>query len=902
MRPEPSRWNEGWARFTRIWRHNTADTVDEELRFHFEQKVADLMATGVAANDARRQAEAEFGDVEHVRESLRAIDHRIEARHRRAEWWEGALQDLRYVMRSLGRSPVFTATVVITLALGLGANAALFSLLDTLFVQTPPGITNPDALRRVYQFMPNNGRSFTRGGLSYPEIRELRAVAPQGVAFAAYQTSQVRFGRAIDAPQIGAAYVEGDYFGVAGVRPALGRFFSPDERRIEGMSMVAVISHAFWLRQFNGDRGVLGREIDLGSHRHVIVGVAGKDFRGLDLNTADVFVPLSTNGVLKGRKPTWFETTNFNGIRTIARVTDEATARLVDARATDALHRVRISNDSLTTTFLGPIIEARGGETFGRELRISTRLAGVAAVILLIACANVVNLMLARTAVRQREIAVRLALGVSRRRLLSQLLIESTVLAMLSAVVALFVAYEGATTLRTLLLPDVHWSEGALNARVALFTGGLAVITGLIAGLAPALQASRPDLSVALKSSVRDGGQRRSSLRSTLLVAQGALSIVLLVGAGVFVRSLKSVESIDTGYDTSRLVFATVSYDRELENRSADITRGLPVVLERIRALPGVEQIALTGNIPLYGFGFSSMFLPGRDSLPPSNGMDRFSSTVSPNYFATVGMRVLRGRDFTDGDRDGTEPVIVIDENLAKNLWPGEDALTKCIIVDTRTSPCRRVIGIVSPSHFANIVEKPSMHFFVPAAQDAANGGAEVIVLRVAAGASSRIGAVVQRELAQYFGTWSRPRIRTMEEIVAPEMRPWRVGASLFTAAGVLALVVAAVGVYSSIAYTISQRTQEMGVRVALGASSSNIMRLVVTEGVRVVAIGVGIGVIAALALGTVVASMLYETSPRDPVVLVVASVTLLLVAMIASAIPAWRASRVDPLSAMRAE
>jgi cell division protein FtsX len=306
---------------------------------------------------------------------------------------------------------------------------------------------------------------------------------------------------------------------------------------------------------------------------------------------------------------------------------------LFDARATEAVHRVRISRDAMTTTFLASIIEARRGQTFGKEFAISKRLAGVAAVILLIACANVVNLMLARAATRQREIAVRLALGVSRKRLLSQFMIESGVLALLSGMVALVVAYEGATTLRTLLLPDVHWSEGALTVRVALFTVGLALLTGFIAGLAPALQASLPDLSRALKSSVRDGGLRRSRLRSTLLVAQAALSIVLLVGAGLFVRSLQGVESINTGYDTSRLIFATIAYDRELENRSAEITHGLPRILDQVRALPGVEQIALVGNIPMYGFSFESLFLPGRDSLPPNGGMDRFSATVSPQLF-----------------------------------------------------------------------------------------------------------------------------------------------------------------------------------------------------------------------------------------------------------------------------
>jgi hypothetical protein len=245
---------------------------------------------------------------------------------------------------------------------------------------------------------------------------------------------------------------------------------------------------------------------------------------------------------------------------------------------------------------------------------------------------------------------------------------------------------------------------------------------------------------------------------------------------------------------------------------------------------------------------------------------------------------------------------MAVDENLAKNFWPGEKAIDKCVIVGKRESPCRRVVAVVSASHYSSVIEKPSMHYFLPLAQAGEEGRAGVIMLRTAPGRTGAVGALAARELSEEFGDWSRPRIRTMEEIIAPNMRPWRVGAALFTAAGMLALLVAAVGVYSSIAYTISQRAQEMGVRVALGASSSNIMRLVISEGVKVVAVGVSIGVLVALALGSIIASMLYETSPRDPVVLVASTVTLLLVAAIASSIPAWRASRADPLSAMRTE
>ncbi|MEO7362796.1 MAG: FtsX-like permease family protein, partial [Gemmatimonadaceae bacterium] len=515
------------------------------------------------------------------------------------------------------------------------------------------------------------------------------------------------------------------------------------------------------------------------------------------------------------------------------------------------------------------------------------------------------NLLLARASSRQREVALRLALGVSRRRLVTQLLTESTVLSLLSVAVALAVAYATASALQAVLMPGVAWGSAVINQRVVLFTVLLALITGMVSGVIPAYQATRPTLSAALKTSVRDGGRRGSKTRSILLVAQTALSVVLLAGAGVFVRSLQGVQAIDLGYAADRLVYASIRYDRDLFNHEPEIQQRLPEGVERIRRIPGVESVALSGYIPMNGMSWTSLFLPGRDSLPPSGGMERISSQVTPDFFKTTGVKVVRGRAFTDADVAGRELVIAINETMAKNLWPGEDALSKCIIVGKREMPCRRVVAVVSPAHFNALIEGPSQLYYLPLAQagrDGRAGQARAIVVRTAAGKAGAVGALVQRDLATFFGPWARPTVKTMAEVVEPQLRPWRTGAILFSAAGALALVVAAVGVYSSIAYTVSQRAQEMGVRVALGASAGNIMNLVVLEGVKIVASGVIIGLLLALALGSIVASMLYETSPRDPFVLIAASLTLLCVAVIACSIPAWRASRVDPLDAMRAE
>lgn len=900
-----SMWRSGFRRLTRIWRSDTVDNVDDELRFHFEQKVAEFEAQGLSNAAARVRAEEEFGDVQVVRESLREIDDRVAKKRRSAEWWEGVAQDARYAVRSLARSPIFTGTVVVTMALGLGANAALFSVLDRLYVQTPAGMTGTDFVRRIYQHRKTTRQEYIRAQFSFPQVRDMRAVAPAGFDFAAFAQDRSKLGTQPGATEINATYVEGNYFGVAGVSASLGRLFFADERSVFGTNMVAVLSHDFWKRKYDADSTVIGREIELGSHRHTIVGVAAPNFRGTELNASDVFVPLNTYGVLRDRKADWFDSKDQIFLRVIARLDGDNAVSVFNSRITQALRASSQYPDSTSNTYIAPLIEARAGEDNKQEVAISTRLSGVAAVILLIACANVINLMLARAASRRREMAVRLALGISRRRLFAQLLTESTMLAMFSALIALGVAWLGATMLRNLLLPNVRWGTGAIDGRVIAFTVVLAFFCALCTGIIPALQSTKPELFAWLKSSVRDGGGRRGALRSGLLVAQAALSVVLLAGAGLFVLSLRGVESIDIGYEANRLVYVTPSFDRELGDQRAVLQSGLPDAVQRVRGIPGVESVALSRFIPMNGMSWTDLFLPDRDSLPPSNGGERILSAVSPEFFATVGMKVLRGRAFTDADRAGGELVIAMNELMAKNLWPGEDPLTKCVIVNVRTDPCRRVVAIVSPAHFNQVIETPSMLYYLPLAQSGKSGtagGAGAIVVRTAAGKSAVVGARVASEVASSLGPWARVTSKTMDEVVAPQMRPWRVGAQLFTAAGLLALLVAAVGIYSSLAYTVSQRAQEMGVRVALGANSARIVRLVVGESVLVVGVGIAIGVASALGLGKLVASLLYETSPRDPAVLVAASATLVVVAIVASVIPAWRASRVDPLTAMRAE
>jgi predicted permease len=375
---------------------------------------------------------------------------------------------------------------------------------------------------------------------------------------------------------------------------------------------------------------------------------------------------------------------------------------------------------------------------------------------------------------------------------------------------------------------------------------------------------------------------------------------VLLAGAGLFVRSLRNVASADIGYDADRLVLASVWWDRKLGNYDLQITQGLPVIAGQLARVPGVERVSLVDEAPFEGFGPSRVYLPGKDTIPGLNGMLPMRSVVSAEFFETAGVHVLKGRGFSADDRIGQELVAAVSGLMAKKFWPAEDPLGKCIIIGKRTDPCRRVVGVVSETHYTRILEEPSMHVYVPLAQSP-EVTPHAVVIRVAPGRRDGVYARA-RALLESLGPWANLRIESMTGILAPELRPWRVGAGLVSAAGLLALVVAIVGVYSSISYTVSQRRHEMGVRAALGARAPAIMRLVIGQGVRVVTVGVVCGVGIALALGKLLASLLYGVTPHDPAVLAVASLVLIVVAAGASAVPAWRSTRVDPVEALRAE
>lgn len=544
----------------------------------------------------------------------------------------------------------------------------------------------------------------------------------------------------------------------------------------------------------------------------------------------------------------------------------------------------------------GPVQLERGPDA-RRDTRVAAWIAGVAFVVLLIACANVANLLLSRAITRRREMAVRLALGVSRLRLVRQLLTESLALAVVGGATGLLVAHGGSALLRSFFFTPEEAIAVATDARTLLFAAFATVLVALLTGIVPALQAGREDLAAALKAGAREGTYRRSRTRASLLVAQATLSVVLLIGAGVFVRSLRNVQSFRLGYDADQLVVAGANL-RGVRLTGAESDALNERLLAAAHGLPGVERASLAASIPFWSTEGRGLWVPGVDSI---GRRGRFTLQAgSANYFATTGTRVLRGRSFDASDRAGGPPVVVVSEGMARAIWPGDDALGKCVRIGADTAPCATVIGVAEEMRTRSLTDAREYTYYIPAAQYDGEMSAQLFV-RVR-GAAADFAEPIRQRLQREMPGAAYAIAMPLAALVDPQRRAWQFGATMFVAFGGLALVLAAIGLYSLIAYDVAQRRQELGVRLALGASAQDVVRLVVSSGVRLVGVGVVLGAGLALWSSRWMEGLMFRQSPRDPLVFSAVALTLLLVALVAGSGPAWRASRVDPNVALRGD
>ena len=835
---------------------------------------------------------------------------REEARHLRWLGFTDAIrQDLSYAWRTIRRSPGFTAVVVLTLALGIGANASVFSILDRIYLRPPAGVGEPATLRRTWveHFRTSTGVPFKSQAMSYVTYDALTRATGTRDESALYLTDfAMRLGKRPNDPKVGVVYATSNYFGVLGVRPALGRFYNADEDRLGSAAPVAVVSHAFWKNRLGGDPSVLGRTIPIGKNTYTIIGVADSRFSGLDLRASEVWLPLASMPDPGWERAPWWTLDRMTWFTSVRRwkpsLTDAEYQRLATAVLREKNRAEGVRGDTLAAVWTGSILEARGPATPGQEMIVSTRLAGVAVIVLVIAAANVINLLLARATNRRREIALRLALGISRARLVRMLTIETLVLAAMAGIAGLLAAWWGASLLRALIMPEIPWTDSAVDGRVVLFAMGVTAAAGLVAGIIPAIQASNPGLSSTLTGGARSGTRQRSRLRAALVITQTALSVTLLVGAALFVRSLRNVQSLDIGFDSRQLLFGRVEFTEGEEPSGPALAAAMRDVVARLRGRPGVEAVARANWQPMQGIGFLDFFA-GSDSSGSFGRRAPTVSHVSSQFFRAVGLRMLRGRAFSGGEDAEHGPAeIVVNDAMAKLVWPGRDPIGQCLRLKKRDNPCFTVVGVVETGRLTSVIEsEPAPQFYVPLGSMPGAWGGTTIIVRArgadVAGASAELMGALRREFP---GTESS--VTSMMTNLEPEYRPWRLGASLFTGLGLLAMLVAVVGVYGTVSYGVSQRTHEFGVRRALGAQLGDVVRLVLGEGLRTVAVGIALGVVLALAAGRLIAAMLFGIAPRDPGVLVAVSAVLLAAAGIAALLPAWRAARVDPLAALRAD
>lgn len=878
--------------------------VDDEIRLYFEEAVRDLEAEGFSHEEARQEAQRRFGDRREYRRELLAIDRRTAARIRWSHRTESARDTVRQALRSVVRAPALAIGIVLAFALGIGANATMYATIERLLLRAPPHIEDPDGVRRLLVHRDNGfGRQIYGSSIAYPDYLDfVRTSGFSQVAAMAQRT--VTLGAGESAERVDATLVRGNWWALLGVEPALGRFFTAEEDRFGG-ERVAVLSHHRWQRAYGGRADVIGDEIDFGYGPFTIIGVAPKGFTGIDLEPVDFFAPFMVAGELMQGGTEWAESRDWWWLSAIARVAPDVSIEAVQAEATTYHRAGRAASDDYDVNarvVAAPLLLAQGPQA-PSEVAVARWLLGVAVVVLLIACLNVANLLLARMIRQRREVSIRLALGISRRRLIAQIFVEGILLGLLGGGAALLITIWGGTYVQRMLLPGVDW-EGTLSGTVMLVVLGLSVLAGGLSAIVPAVQAARRQVVEGLRTS--SGGITRSTtrVRATLSIVQAALSVVLLVGAGLFVRSLDNVRHGDFGIDPWNVVYLTPSFRLGTEVTSEDRFAYADEALARVSRVPGVESAAALAGVPFWSAYTYRLEVPGVDSIPETANGGPIANIVTDDYFGTLRLDLVRGRVFDERDARTAPPVVALSESFAKALWPDQDPVGRCIFIDRENNPaCVEVVGIVEDASRGDLVEDLTYQYYLPMSQRIVSRRPEGLIARIdpAAPAAATLRAV-QREMLAVDNRLRYVRVTPMEEILAPEMRKWQLGATMFSLFGLLALIVAAIGLYSVLAFDVDQRVREIGLRSALGASLGGIVGIVVGRALRITLAGIIIGAGVAFVLAPQLGEMLYGVAPRDPLTYAAVALALGVISVVAAGLPALKAARVDPNVALRAD
>lgn len=901
------------ARFLRAFRlagrePSARDDVETELQFHLAEMEDLLVARGATPEAAREEARRRLGDLERLRKELRVMDEDTRRVVRRTQWLEDLGADLRFAARGLARAPGFTLVVIGTLGLAIGANATMFGVVDRLLLRPPAAIPYADQVRRVtVSRWIGNRLTEPWDAVSYPSFRALRDDTRSFAAVAAVAVKEMSSGTGAEARPVRTVLATGQYFALLGTQPFLGRFFGEEEDREGGGTAVVVVSHAFWRAALGARPGALGDVLRLDGHPFQVIGVAPPGFTGTELQPVDAWVPFNAAGPFSfgafGADGDWRVNQAWQFLNVHVRLKEGAneTAAASDAmRAYQAAAEPERTYEKRAVPVLGSLIAARTpGASEGSDARVAAWLFGVAAIVLIIACANVANLVLARGVRREGEMAVRLAIGGSRGRLLRMLLTESVLLAGFGAGVGLVLARWGGDLMRGVLLPGVVWEAGGGAGRVLAVTALATIVAAIVASLLPMTRAGRRGVVGALHGASRQVGAGSLRLRTGLLLVQTTLCTALLVGAGLFVRSLDRVSGLDLGIATARLL--NVRVDLRAAGIPPEQQRGFyRDAVERLRRTPGVRAAGAIQGVPFGPNAAEGIRIPGMDSIRVTPGGGPYFFRVTPGALEALGVRLLRGRLFAEADGPEAAPVAVISERMARDIWPGGDAVGKCFMAG-EDDRCREIVGIVADLHRQAIEEAPFMLYFTLVEQQRPVA-TPTNILVTTLDDPGRMVEPVRRELQALRGDLPYVSVRPFEDMIAPHKRAWRLGATMFTVFAGLSLLIAAVGLYGVLSYLVSERTRELGLRAALGATPKALLEMVLRSGLASALAGVGLGLGVVLVVAGKLGPLLYRTSPRDPAVLAAAGLVVVVVALVASLVPGIRATKVDPMEALRAE
>jgi putative ABC transport system permease protein len=888
------------SRFSAFWRNlfrkaRLEQELDEELRAYVELLVAEKIEQGMDEAAARRAALLDVGGVEQVKEQVRDV--------RIGNAVESLWRDLRYGLRMLWKKPGFSLTAVLTLSLGIGANTAIFSVVNAVLLNPLP-FPSPERLVALGQTTPES-----RSDLSNFSFRNFADLRDQTKAFeqlAAYYNNSMTLTGQGEAARLRVTVATADLFPMLGASPSLGRVFLPEEDNPGGGSAgrPAILSWDCWQRYFGGDPAVVGRAVTLSDNTYTIVGVMPANFSfPVQTQPTEVWVSTALDAEKTGQGAPMVAR-GYRAWRAVGRLKDGATVEQAQAEAD-------MTASNLVAQFPGvnkdlgikvmPLLESLVG-----NLRLTLLLLfGTVGVVLLIACVNVANLLLARAVSRQREINIRVALGASRWRITRQFMTESLMLALAGGALGAVLAMWG-TDLIVSFSPEgiTRIAETRLDARVLIFTALVSVLTGAVCGLAPALGVSRERLAEALKEGGRSstGGLRSGRARRLLVVAEVSLALVLLVGAGLLIRTLMRLQNVALGFDPRNVLTMTVARLPSPSGGPEQTGEFFRQLTERLKALPGVVNASVTWQLPLSGASaMAGLQIEGQPEEPGTQPMGVIH-TAGPDYFRTMGIPVVQGREFTEHDDMTSVPVLIINETLAKRFFPGGDALGKHITPSFSTTGenvPREIVGVVGDVKHRGLRGEAVPEFYFAQAQ--MPPPITTVVVRTAGDAQALAGAIRQ-EIQSADKNAPVYSVRTAEEYLSLSVAPTRFNMTLLVAFAAVALLLTAVGLYGVISFTVSQSTHEIGVRMALGAQARDVLRMVVWQGMSLTLVGVLVGLATSLSLTRVMASLLYDVSAADPLTYVGVSVLLTLVALVACLVPARRATKVDPMIALRYE